>query len=259
MYKHNYDLKVGDDDELGRKIVNIYSTVKGKYFIYHHSDFILGVMAEDESLINEDTEINKLFYQNVEFLSDDPPVRRKYLRNVAYAIKALYDGHKEAAADGLRSTYDRIQEYLLRRAIVAYLTGVVVGSLILPLALYFAIFKLNTVYRDIAGLIFNAVLFSTLGGFLSTVTGIKDIKVDLQNNFLMKSCFGSLRIAIAIISGVIVYFLIQGNVLFGFVKDTSVESLYYVMFFLSGFSEKLVFNLMLELEGRVKLKDQATS
>ena len=92
-----------------------------------------------------------------------------------------------------------------------------------------------------------------MGVFLSTVIGVKNIKVDLQNTLGIKTVFGGLRIAIAIVSGIVIYFLIQANILLGFIKDTSNPSLLYVAFFLSGFSERLIYNLMIEIQGRIKL------
>ena len=92
-----------------------------------------------------------------------------------------------------------------------------------------------------------------MGVFLSTVIGVKNIKVDLQNTLGIKTVFGGLRIAIAIVSGIVIYFLIQANILLGFIKDTSNTSLLYVAFFLSEFSERLIYNLMIEIQGRIKL------
>lgn len=56
--------------------------------------------------------------------------------------------------------------------------------------------------------------------------------------------YGALRIVISIISGVIIYFLIQTRILLAFLKDASDVNGLIIVSVVAGFSEKLVPNLM---------------
>jgi hypothetical protein len=243
-YKYNYNLKVGDNDRNGEKIEYIYECVPGKYFIYHTGYFDLQFVAEDETLISNNAEFNRIWFQIADYLANDYSLRQPFIAHLAYAIKNLHDGNSDTACNSLVSTYDSMTRRLRRRAVLPYLTGafaLVLASLIS----YFLVYLYGNL-NDFGYMIFNAITFSAMGGFLSVAISLRNINVDVQDNFWTKAVYGFVRIIIAMISGVIIYFLIEGKVAFAFLKDIQNLNAYYIAFFVAGFSEKLISNLIFD-------------
>ena len=251
-YKYDYNLKVGENDKNGNKIEYIYERVPGKYFIYHIGNFDLQFVAEDEAVISKDSKFNKLWLQIADYLANDSTLRRPYIAHLAYAIKNLHDGSPDSAYQSLTSTYDSMKRELKRRAIVPYLSGAF-ALVLISLIAYFAVYKWGNL-NELGHTIFCAVVFSGLGGFLSIAISLRNINVDVQDGLWTKAVYGFIRIVIAMISGVAVYYLIESNIALTFIKDLNNINAFYAVFFIAGFVEKLVSNLMLDFEGKTKSK-----
>lgn len=251
-WKYDYTLKVGDNDINDNKIEYIYEKVPGKYFIYHIGDFDLQFVAEDETIISKDSKFNRLWLQIADYLSNDKSLRKPYITHLAYAIKNLHDGSPDSAYDALTSTYDGMTRQLKRRAVLPYLFGASTLVLI-SLITYFAVYKYGDL-NVLGHIIFCAVVFSGLGGFLSIAISLRNLNVDVQDGFYTKAVFGFIRIAIAMISGVAVYYLIESNIALTFIKELKNINAFYAAFFIAGFIEKLVSNLMLGFEDKAKPK-----
>ena len=243
-YKYNYNLKVGELDRNGEKIGYIYECVPGKYFIYHTGYFDLQFVAEDETLISNNPEFNRIWFQIADYLANDYSLRQPFIAHLAYAIKNLHDGNPDTACSSLVSTYDSMTHRLRRRAVLPYLTGAF-ALVLTSLISYFLVYLYGNL-SDFGHLIFSAIVLSALGGFLSVGISLRNINVEVQDSFWIKAVYGFVRIMIAMISGVIIYFLIEGKVAFAFLKDTQNLNAYYIAFFVSGFSEKLISNLMFD-------------
>jgi hypothetical protein len=247
-WKHNYNLKVGDKDEDGDVIEDIHERVPGKYFIYTIADHDLRSFAEDETILSSNAKFNQLFYKIGDYLSNDPSLRKPFVSHLSFALKNLYDGYPDIACDGLTVTYDNMTRVMKRRAPLPYITGAFVLVLI-SLISYFLVYRFGNL-NDFGYMMFSAVALSGLGGFLSVAISLRNINVDVQDHFMMKAAYGFIRIVIAMISGVIVYFLIEGKVALVFLKDLQNANTFYIAFFVSGFSEKLVSNLLFDFENK---------
>jgi len=245
-YKHNYDLEVGKKDCNGYLIEEIYACEKGKYCIYHTPKYSIQIIAENEALMSGNVKMNKFFMMVSDYFSSDLDLRKKYLSNMAYAVKTFYDGNPDSACDALNLTHNYILRYLKRKAAIAYLMGAF-GMVLIVLITHFTLYRMDTL--DVMGnILFCAATFSSLGGLLSVSTSSGKIKIDVQNNFYIKAFYGSTRIIIAIISGVITYFLINSKLLFAFIETSNNIHAFYVAFFIAGFCEKLIPNMMLDFD-----------
>jgi hypothetical protein len=249
-FKHNYGLKIGDIDENGSKIEYIYECETGKYFLYHIKGFDLQIIAEDETLIGKNAKFNKLILQIGDYLSNEPALRGLYITHMVHAVKNLFDGNEDSAVETLASTYDSMTRYLKRHAVIPYLLGAFV-LVFISLIAYFVSYKFGWL-SSFENTLFSAVVLAALGGFLSVAISLRNISVEVQDNFGVKAIYGVVRIVIAMISGIIVYYLIEGKIAFSFIKDFQNFNTYYIAFFFSGFSEKLVSNLMLDFEKKDK-------
>jgi hypothetical protein len=245
-HRYDYNLKVGQSDRNGKKIEYIYACVPGVYCIYHIDKYDIQIIAEDEGSMTKDAEVNKLLLTVGDYFANDYKVRTKYISYMAYAVKTFYDDNKKNARQALTLTHENILRYLERKAEFAYLTGAFLMVLI-SLLTYFVVYKVGDL-SDLGHIIFCAISFSAIGGLLSVSTSSGNIKVDVQNPFRTKVFYGATRIMIAIISGVIAYFLVDSKILFAFIKDTNNIHAFYVVFFLAGFSEKLIPNIMLDFD-----------
>lgn len=152
------------------------------------------------------------------------------------------------AISSLEATYNNITRALKRKAEAAYVGGAILLVLIAPLV-YLATYKIGDL-SDLGHILFCAVVFSATGGFLSVALNVKNLDVDVQNPYWTIMLYGAQRIFLAMICGVFIYFLITSKILLAFFQDLSNINLYYVAFFLCGFSERLVPNLMLNFEER---------
>lgn len=246
----NYDLIKGDRDRNGNIIEYIYARMPGNYLIYRIENYELKVIAEDASLISSNTVFNKSLVQIGDYIAGDLELKKTYSHSIAFAIKNLYDGNTEIACSSLATTYENISRYLKRRSVAPYLLGSF-GLVLISLIAYFLIYRFGNL-NDFGHILFSAVVLSALGGFLSVAISLRNVSVDIQDSFKLKMVYGAVRIAIAMISGVIVYFLIEGKIALSFLKDFLNINTYYIAFFIAGFIEKLVANLMLDFEKKDK-------
>lgn len=238
----NYSLKIGEKDNGGDTIENIFARNEGKYLIYSNTKGSIKLVAEDEALTSKNPEINEALMKIADYTRANAVINKKFQNSIAYALKVLYDGYGDTCLKSLNSTYEQIQKHLKRKAEIAYLTGGLV-MVLFNLVTYFLIYKFGNL-NDFGYIIFSAVALSSLGGFLSIATSVKNIVVDLQNTERIIALLGGLRIVIAMISGVAVYYLIESNFFLAFLGDLNNINAMYVAFFLSGFSEKLIPNLL---------------
>jgi hypothetical protein len=205
-----YALKKGDTDYLGNIIEQVYAKEHGKYIIYVTTDHQLICKGEEESVANQEN-INRLLLQIGDLISHNPSLKP-------------------------------IRRHLTRRAKLAYQAGAA-SVLLLSLAALLIAVRIGLSSQPAINL-FVVTVFSSAGGFLSVAIGAASLSLDLHHSFFINMVYGALRIVISIISGVIVYFLIQTRILFAFLKDTTDLNGLIIVSVVAGFCEKLVPNLM---------------
>lgn len=97
--------------------------------------------------------------------------------------------------------------------------------------------------------VFYAAAFASMGGFISVSLKIKALHTDRELKRRSYFFYGSERILFSVIAGVLVYFMLKGNFIFGFLNaDGDISFSLYVICALSGFSETLIPNTLRNLE-----------
>jgi hypothetical protein len=92
-----------------------------------------------------------------------------------------------------------------------------------------------------------------IGGYFSMLIGIRKLRCEEDTNKyrLMYLCYGLIRIMIAILGSVIIYFAIKVDLIAGFCNELNNPTLGYIVFsVLAGFSESLVPNFLTKLESK---------
>ncbi|HEU4597606.1 MAG TPA: hypothetical protein VFS10_20935 [Pyrinomonadaceae bacterium] len=238
------DLKRGDTDASGNKVKTILAKLPGSYVIYETTTGRLAYRGTNVTI--PDAHINKLFLQMADLTTHSPGLRKKYISSQAFALKTLFDGNTDSARDQLVDIYDGMRRTLTRQAKIIYLAGaaalVVLALSVIAAALRFGILQVVDI-RYVA-----ALAFSSMGGLVSIASGTRSLKVDFQDSHRVNFIYGAVRIFIAMICGLIVCFLIEMKLILAFVADSPQLSGFVIAAFLSGFSEKLVPNVLQGLE-----------
>lgn len=100
-----------------------------------------------------------------------------------------------------------------------------------------------------------AATFASMGGFISVSLKIKSLQTDKDLNKKTYFFYGAERIMFSIIAGVLTYFMLKGNLIFGFLNSTpDISFSIYVICALSGFSETLIPNTLRNLERKSEEK-----
>lgn len=244
----NFHSKPGDKDPLGREITVVHYSSDGNYFIYQTGDHSLEIVAADGTLLSKSERGNEIYVKILDYLASNPELKRKYFKSLAFAVKTLYDGNTNIAVKSLEATYANLTRSLRRKAEVSYIGGALLLVIIAPIA-YLITYRIGDL-SELGIILFCAVVFSALGGFLSVTLNAKQLDVDVQNTFQTIMFYGAQRILLAMISGIFIYFLITSKVFLAFFEDINNINIYYVAFFLCGFSERLVPNLMLNFDDK---------
>ena len=98
-------------------------------------------------------------------------------------------------------------------------------------------------------IVLYAASFASMGGFISVSLKIRALHTDRELKKRTYFFYGAERILFSVIAGVLVYFMLKGNIIFGFLNTNSdISFSLYVVCALSGFSETLIPNTLRNLE-----------
>lgn len=238
------DLKVGETDSSGNQILAVYAKKKNRYAIYE----ITGnrVIIKGDFSLADRSDLNRVLTKIAYLTASVPLLKLKYNPSLGHAMTVYLDGDTNGANEVLRRVYDEMVLHLTRRGKAAYLGG---AALMMSLVLVaFLITRFLTIVNLDTEHVIWAIVCASIGGFLSVALGATSRKIDLHDSFRLNLFNGVVRILIAIICGVILYFLIQAEFVLSIIKHDQEAYGYIIVFFLSGFSEKLVPNLLTRLD-----------
>jgi len=89
----------------------------------------------------------------------------------------------------------------------------------------------------------------SFGGFFSILIGVRRLRCEPGVYKSTYYLYGVIRMSIAILAAIIIYFAIKINLIFGFCNDLESKEIGYFIFgVLAGFSESLVPNFLSKLE-----------
>ncbi len=213
----------------------IYDTAEKSLFKYQHG-FDDAVTAPVEEKLFEVVQLLKTRNE-----------KKRFRLSIASALKLCLEEQPELSKNYFDKISAEIKRYRSVKNMILYLlicigimTLCILGSL---LAYYFMPSgKLMTrlTYISTAG---------SIGGFLSIAIRIKNLGPELFENRVLNFLSACIRMIFAILAGVVTYFLIESDIVFGFLKE--LEFNFYVVISLaiaSGFSETRIPDLLKKLE-----------
>lgn len=252
-FKHEYDLKRGGEDEYGRPVKEIYAHTPGEYVVYVTEDDMIHTLAEHEELLNARPDINEERARIRDYKENAESLRSKYQNSYAKAMVAILKGPPDVALVLLKKIRENMEKFLKRESSFNYLVGAAVATAMV-LVPYLGFYWYEERFKDFSDLetgVFYAMAFACMGGFLSVATGAGRMRVDLLYNNWTKRVYGMFRIAIAVVSGVLIFYVLRAGLGGDAFKAEEFKSLYgiYVLCAAAGFFEKLVPNAMLRMAG----------
>ena len=248
--------KLGCKDELGLCVIEIYSD-GGNWVVYRNNKNVRvwtdnnSVLAS-EALAQVGVDLAKI-ESNMYFFDERAPEtsksesRRRWERQrqsvyalVAKSLTLRLMKHAEQAASVMKLADSLLSTFVWRANIGGYLVGAGGATFVFLLVALVALYMRGWEWAGVD--IYGVFVFATLGGFLSVLSGIRGLRPALQGQHYLNVLSGVIRIAIAVISGVLVYVAIKGGIL-PLAHAESGEDLPFRLWFLlaaAGFFEKLV-------------------
>jgi hypothetical protein len=247
------DYKIGDLDSFGDKILLVHYSEPDAYIIYETEDRKVRCAgaAVNASLSGKDA-LHAQLTKYADLTTHTPSLKQKYNSHVAHAVRLALGGDLDASVSVLQGVVDKVTRYLTRRCQFAYLLGVLLLSL--SIVVVYLIAWVSGRMTPESQRVLACIMFATLGGVMSVAISLRKLEIDKDDEFGVNIFYGGFRIVIAGIAGVIIYYLIEARIVFGFLREAQEANGLYIAAFLSGFSEMLVPDLMRQINKPGKVK-----
>jgi hypothetical protein len=254
----------------GKQTVSfIFYKKENKYIIYEIKE--TGQITYKTSTdFPDNTHSIALILDKVEnYLDSDKVLWRKYRNTMGDVYHMALEGgtdNMNIAKKLLKSIIPELEVDVYGYSKVYYLIPCIIAVLVM--GLFSLIFKswnymlsfyesLNHVH-SIDGnfrLLFNIAMFASIGGLFSIAIDIDSHQDKIRSRLKWgpSTIAGLFRILVSILSGIILYVLLQSNIIsFGFMNGgTSTYYVYYTFAILAGFSQKFVPNLLRKTENSI--------
>jgi hypothetical protein len=196
--------------------------------------------------------IHKAMMEIADLTIHDPSLKTQYNSRIGHAYKIALDGDSGSCETALKEIAQDMGRHLRRVRLRAYQLGALLATMIPP-ALYVAASQFAPL-DELSIRLFLAAVLAALGGFLSVLIGSRQLELDLKESFAGTMTYGVFRIAIALISGIVVVFLIRADLILGPLKKPDNVDALAVACFVAGFSERLVPNVLKNLESGSRVR-----
>jgi hypothetical protein len=270
--KHVTDYKVGCLDKRGRRVLDIFWITKD-YVIFQHAGGISPHFSDEDDLSREQarrymrlgpdfSRINALLPPPEEADDKGHSAPRGWsffhtpnaflYRETARAIANALAGDHQRAIDVLAFVEARLIARRRAQGQFQYLLacmGTLATIVLIALAFEFLLRLPATPWRDLV----RVATCGAAGGFLSVAIGIRKLDIDPDTRWWVNAYYGLIRLTIAIVSAVVLYFLIKAKLVFQpvFSGDSPQEAFaLYAFAAAAGFSETLIPNILRKTEER---------
>jgi hypothetical protein len=268
--KHVGDYKIGGLDKRGRKVLDIlWST--NDFVIFQHAGGISPHFSDDDDLSREQarrymslgpalSRINALLPPPEQASGEARFGSRGWsffhtpnaflYRETARAIANALTGEHERAMEILAFVEARMMARRRAQGQFQYLlacTGTLAAIALVALAFEFLLPLPAGAWPDLA----RVAACGAAGGFLSVALGIRKLDIDPDTRWWVNSYYGLIRLTIAIVSAVILYFLVKGKlVLQPLFPEASAHEMFalYALAVAAGFSETFIPNILRRAE-----------
>lgn len=249
MEPTSLSLQIGDRDCFGNKVLRVFARDPvRRYVIWETEGGRVACDADDETL-SRNPDITEWTIKVGGLVSNQLAFREQYNGHLAHAYKLYFDGDPQACLLTLKTTYREIVRRLERAAKLGFLLGALgttAFGVAICIILYFSHFAGETLNRMI-----TAAAVSALGGFMSVASGLRKLKIDLEERTRVNALYGAVRVVVAMIAGVVAALLIRTGAVLSFLQQQDALSGFLVACFLSGFSERFVYRALRQIEDQV--------
>jgi len=269
--KHVGDYRVGGLDKRGRRVLDILWSTKD-YVIFQHAGGISPHFSDNDDLSREQarrymqlgpdlSRINALLPPPNETDDKGPSASRAWsffhtpnaflYRETARAIANALTGDHQRAIDVLAFVETRLIARRRAQGQFQYLlacTGTLATIVLIALLFEFLLLP-ATPWRDLV----RVATCGAAGGFLSVAIGIRKLDIDPDTRWWVNAYYGLIRLTIAIVSAIVLYFLIKAKlVLQPVFSGASPQEAFalYAFAAAAGFSETLIPNILRRTEER---------
>lgn len=252
---------VGGTDLPGNLITKIYSR-GDEYVIYEIANapehesmlvYIDSIIEEDDRLIGKYHDAKEHFD---EFISHCQRYNCSsiYKKRAATVLSATLLGKNTSTNNNFKKINEDIKKDYdnTMQGRNLYQMGAISLSIIFIVSAFIIYLNRDTDFmtkNHFIPILIYAASFASLGGFISVSLKIKSLHTDRELLKKIYFLYGAERILFSITAGILVYFMLKGNIIFGFLNDNSdVSFSIYVICALAGFSETLIPNTLRNLE-----------
>ena len=253
---------VGAKDNIGNTITQIFSKTD-EYLVYEIKSKALSDSIK--VLIDTEVETNSIPLDNFALVRekyitlkgllykvvDDTSIKARIAHILSHAITGFtaeantqFDRLIEEIETEYRNQYKNRIKYLLTTMII------------ITVGIIFSIITYSYKLFNDLPLIRHFIFISTaasIGGFISITRRLKDTVFEKGVSQYLYIFYAFERMLIAVVAGIIIYFAIQCNLIFGIIKEISKPIFGYLVFaVVAGFSETLLPNLLIKLEKKEK-------
>ncbi len=270
--RHVGDYRVGGVDKRGRKVIDILWSTKD-FVIFRHARGISPHFSDDDDTSREQagrymrlgpdlSRINALLPQAEEGNQESSSATRSWsffhtpndflYRETARAIANALTGDHQRAIEVLAFVEARLIARRRAQGQFQYLLACMGTLAVIALVAFVFEFFLPlppTPWRDFV----RVVACGAAGGFLSVAIGIRKLDIDPDTRWWVNCYYGVIRLTIAIVSAIVIYFLIRAKlVLQPLFTGASINESFalYAFAAAAGFSETLIPNILRRTEER---------
>lgn len=161
----------------------------------------------------------------------------------ALALNEFYLDNEEKSIEVLSECIETAKHKEMARKKIIYI-GMYLGMVIF---LLLVLSRVHFLYPDCEYIKYlNVMVFGSFGGFISLNTRLEKIEFSLHERTWSYIIVSIYKITFACISSIIVYFLIEADMLLSALKDS--QGIIYIAAALAGFSESLLPNIFSGIE-----------
>ncbi len=234
---HQYSrFKVGEKDDTGAIIKVVYC--RGKSYVIYGTDEKALFKYQHSSNELLTAPIESALFETVQLLKSKRD-KSKFVISIAAAVKLCLEGKAEEAITFLNKISQTIKHYIKVKNTIQYLSVYVVILIFLLIASF-------SIHSELGmnSLLTQLALIGTsgaVGGFMSLAIRIRKLMNEVFEDRRLNTLSAVIRMIFSIIAGIVTYFFIRANIVFGFVDNLEVNFFVILTFATAaGFSEKFV-------------------
>ena len=241
--------KVGGDDGTGNKITAIYN-IGEKYIIYKTNEKAL-FKYHDAYAQPITAPIDQKMYEAISLLKSEND-KDKFRYPIVTGLKYCLENEIEVSKQFFDELLVSIKNYkkIKSKNAIQYLSTcllVLVVMIVISVFVYYC--SPNNIWQKLVYIATGGCI----GGFFSVALRIEDLISEVFEEIGLNFISAVIRMIIAILSSIVLYFLIRSNIVLGVFKDKDSNFFVIIAFSIAaGFFEKKVPDLLKSLDSKIK-------